>query len=73
VPRCENAECGKEVPSVRRLVLAGGYDASLKKAVFLCPDCSLRKLRELRERGYEIGEDVFRLAPPGTGETAGGG
>lgn len=59
MPRCENPECGKEVETVRRVVLAGDYDASLRKAVFLCPECSERKLRELEERGYHVNKAVF--------------
>jgi len=59
MPRCENPECGKEVPTVRRLVIAGEYDASLKKALFLCPDCSRRKLRELKDRGFPVDERIF--------------
>jgi hypothetical protein len=60
MPRCENPECGKEVHTVRRVVIAGDYDASLKKAVFLCPECSDRKLRELTERGYQVDQEIFK-------------
>jgi len=59
MPRCENPACGKDVPSVRRLVIGGGYEAALKKPVFLCPECSARKLRELRDRGFDVDEGLF--------------
>ena len=63
MPRCENPECGKEVQTVRRVVIAGDYDASLKKAIFLCADCSERKLRELKGRGYHVDEGIFEENP----------
>lgn len=35
--------CGKEAREVRRVVVDQGYDRSLAKAVYNCPDCYARK------------------------------
>ncbi len=39
--RCDT--CGKEVPEVRRVVVDKGYDRTLAKALYNCPDCYRRK------------------------------
>jgi hypothetical protein len=35
--------CGKEVPAVARVVIDTGYDRSLSKPLYNCPDCFQKK------------------------------
>ncbi|MDD3984037.1 MAG: hypothetical protein PHU54_08890 [Candidatus Omnitrophica bacterium] len=48
--KCDN--CGKE-ESLWRLVRTANYDRSNAKPVFLCKDCSRKKLLELHSRGVK--------------------
>ena len=42
--RCDT--CGKDVPEVKRVVVDDGYDRTLSKALYNCPDCYDKKLKE---------------------------
>lgn len=35
--------CGRDVPEVRRVVVAPGYDRALAKPVYNCPECYEKK------------------------------
>lgn len=35
--------CGRDVPEVRRVVVAPGYDRTLAKPVYNCPECYEKK------------------------------
>lgn len=35
--------CGKEVKSVKRVVIRTGYDRTLSKAIYNCEDCYQKK------------------------------
>ena len=37
--------CGKEVPEVKRVVVDEGYDRTLAKPLYNCPDCYDKKLK----------------------------
>ena len=37
--------CGKEAKEVKRVVVDSGYDRTLAKALYNCPDCYAEKLR----------------------------
>ena len=39
--RCDT--CGKDVPEVRRVLIDAGYDRTLAKALYNCPDCFDKK------------------------------
>ena len=39
--RCDT--CGKMVTTVSRVVIDDGYDRSMSKAVYNCPDCFAKK------------------------------
>lgn len=39
--RCDT--CGRDVPEVKRVVLAPGYDRTLSKAIYNCPECYEKK------------------------------
>jgi len=39
--RCDT--CGRDVPEVRRVVLAPGYDRTLSKPIYNCPECYEKK------------------------------
>ena len=41
--RCDT--CGKEANAVKRVVVDSGYDRTLAKAMYNCPDCYEAKLR----------------------------
>ncbi len=49
--KCDN--CGKET-EVRRLVKTPNYDRISAKPVFLCIECSKKKLDELKKRGVNV-------------------
>lgn len=51
------ASCAKK-DSLWRLVKTANYDRSGSKAVFLCQDCSQKKLEELRNKGIETAYQV---------------
>jgi hypothetical protein len=36
--------CGKEAPEVKRVVVDSGYDRTLSKAMYNCPDCYDKKI-----------------------------
>lgn len=35
--------CGKEVKEVRRVIVDAGYDRTMSKALYNCPDCYAKK------------------------------
>ncbi len=35
--------CGRDVPEVRRVVVAPGYDRTLAKPIYNCPECYEKK------------------------------
>ena len=37
--------CGKEAKEVKRVVIDEGYDRTLSKALYNCPECYEKKLR----------------------------
>ena len=37
--------CGKEAEEVKRVVVDAGYDRTLAKALYNCPECYEEKLR----------------------------
>lgn len=39
--RCDT--CGRDVPEVRRVVVAPGYDRTLAKPIYNCPECYEKK------------------------------
>jgi len=39
--RCDT--CGRDVPEVKRVVIAPGYDRTLAKAIYNCPECYEKK------------------------------
>ena len=39
--RCDT--CGKMVSTVSRVVIDDGYDRSMSKAIYNCPDCFAKK------------------------------
>lgn len=41
--RC--ATCHKETNEVRRVVIDAGYDKTLAKAIYNCPECYEKKLK----------------------------
>lgn len=51
-PRGKCHQCAKEA-ELWRLVKAKDYDKSEAKPVFLCAECSRKKLEELKARGIE--------------------
>lgn len=57
MPVCDR--CHKEAEEVRRIVLYKDYDATLKKPMYLCKDCSREKAQELRERGHDIPPELL--------------
>lgn len=57
MPVCDR--CQNEVKEVRRIVLYKDYDATLKKPMYLCKDCSSAKVKELRERGFDIPPELL--------------
>ena len=36
--------CGKETTEVKRVVIDSGYDRTLAKALYNCPDCYAKKI-----------------------------
>lgn len=52
MPICDG--CGAEVPTTYRLLYEPhtGYCGENSKALFLCKQCSIKKLDELKDRGY---------------------
>ncbi len=41
--------CGKESPEVKRVVVDSGYDRTLSKALYNCPECYDKKIASRRE------------------------
>ncbi len=37
--------CGKETEEVKRVVIDSGYDRTLAKPIYNCPDCYEKKLK----------------------------
>lgn len=35
--------CGRDVPEVRRVVVTAGYDRTLAKPIYNCPECYEKK------------------------------
>ena len=49
--RCDT--CGKEAPEVRRVIVDSGYDRTMVKPLYNCPECFTKK-EESRRRGKPI-------------------
>ena len=47
--RCDT--CGKEVKEVRRVVIDAGYDRTLARALYNCPECYQKKEDAKRRAG----------------------
>ena len=41
--------CGKETPEVKRVVVDSGYDRTLSKAMYNCPECYDKKITSRRK------------------------
>jgi len=41
--------CGREVPEVKRVVVAAGYDRTLAKPMYNCPECYEKKEKAKRD------------------------
>ena len=45
--------CGKETKEVKRVVIDEGYDRTLSKALYNCPECYEKKLRSRKSAQSE--------------------
>ena len=50
--RCDT--CQKEAPIVLRVVVAKGYDRSLSRPIFNCPECFEKKEQAKQDRGSSL-------------------
>lgn len=46
--RCDT--CGREASEVKRVVISPGYDRTLSKAIYNCPECYEKKEKAKKEK-----------------------
>lgn len=61
--------CGKESERLARVVIDAGYDRSLAKPIWNCPECFDKKERERRER---LASQASKEANGSTGQRVNG-
>ena len=49
--RCDT--CGREVPQVKRVVVNTGYDRTLARALYNCPECYEKKEKVKKEKNKD--------------------
>jgi NAD-dependent SIR2 family protein deacetylase len=57
--RCDT--CGRETDTVSRVVVDAGYNRANARAIYNCPDCYQKKLRE--RVGDSAGSETEAAAP----------
>jgi len=44
------ATCNKETQEVKRVIIDSGYDKTLAKAIYNCPSCYEKKIKQRKQK-----------------------